>query len=326
VQGFQAEDGSATVENVDGHSELGARSLAIRCDGTSGPARVATPTFIPPEALAMKYTLLASPTLYPGQTVRASVTADEANAAPVTFQLRLRHYDGGDRLAPEYGPDAAIAPGDRCELTWRMPDTGGQPIAEIGLEVRGDNGGNGTVYLDHLTWDDAPEVRLGRPEDGGTMWRRAWIDGVDQFEGRWPEPYRIVQNHGTGLISQGTQEWTDYHVSAPITIHLAKSGGIAARVGGLRRYYALLLCDDGMARLVKALDVDTVLAERAFQWDVRRPYDLSLEVTGNRIVATMDGAQMFDVTDDDRPLLHGGVGLVVTEGCLSSEVVSVRPV
>ncbi len=326
VQGFQAEDGSATIENVAGHSELGERSLAIRFDGGSQPARVATPTFIPPEALAMKYTLLASPTLYPGQTVRASVTADEDNAGPISVQLSLRHYDGDDQLAPEYGPDAAIAPGDRCDLTWRVPDTGGQPVAEVGMEVRGGNGSDGTVYLDYLTWDGAPDVQLGRPEGGGTMWRRAWIDGVDQFEGRWPEPYRIVQNHGTGLISQGTQEWTDYRVTAPVTVHLAQAAGLAARVGGLRRYYALMLCDDGTARLVKALDGDTVLAETAFPWDVRRVYDLSLEVTGNRIVASIDGNQVFDVTDDDRPLLHGGIGLIVTEGCLSSDAVSVRPV
>ncbi|HYH11523.1 MAG TPA: ADP-ribosylglycohydrolase family protein, partial [Thermomicrobiales bacterium] len=121
VQGFQVSDGSATIENVTGHSALGERSLAIRPDSTS-PIRVTTPTFIPPEAIGMRgYTLLASPTLYPGQTVHASITADEANVAPATVQLVLRRYNGNDELVPVYGPDATIAGGDRCDLTWGVP-------------------------------------------------------------------------------------------------------------------------------------------------------------------------------------------------------------
>lgn len=326
VQGFQAENGSATVENVAGHSEPGERSLAIHVDGASGPvARVSTSTFIPPEALTMKYTLLASPTLYPGQTVRARVSADAGNPEPVTAQLFLRHYDAADQLVPGSGPDAVLAPGDPCELTWRIPEIGGQPVAQIGLEVRAGNGSSGTVYLDYLTWDGMPDVRLERPEGRGTMWRRAWVDGVDQFEGRWPEPYRIVQNHGTGLLIQGTQDWTDYRVSAPVTVHLAKASGIAARVGGLRRYYALVLCDDGKARLIKALDGDTILGEIDFPWEVRRPYHLSLTVTDDRIEASIDDTSLFDLVDQDRPLLAGGIGLICEEGCLASEAVIIRP-
>lgn len=326
VQGFHAENDQVTVENVVGHSERGERSLAIGYgDASDTPWRVSTPTFIPPEAFTMHYTLLASPTLYPGQTVRARVTADGNNAQPVTAHLFIRHYDGSDHLAARYGPDATIAAGDSYDYTWRVPETGGQPIAQIGLEVRSSNHSNGTLYLDYMTWDGAPDMRLGRPEGRGTMWRRAWVNGVDQFEGRWPEPYRIVQNHGTGLLMQGTQDWTDYQVDAPVTVHLAKASGIAACVGGLRRYYALLLCNDGKARLVKALDGNTVLAETDFPWEVRRPYQLSLVVTGNRIEASIDGEVLFDVTDEEHPLLGGGIGLICEEGCLSSDAVTVRP-
>ncbi len=326
VQGFQVVDGSATIENVAGHSESGSRSLAITLDGAAAtPARITTPTFIPPEAIDMRgYTLIASPTLYPGQTVRASVSADN-NTGPVTVRLILRHYNGEDRLTPAFGPEAAIAPGDRCDLTWRIPPFDGQPIAEIGLDVRDDDGTPGTVYLDLLTWDGLPDVCFGRPRDRGTMWRRAWVNGTDHDGSRWPEPSSVIQNHGTGLIAQGTQEWTDYRVSAPVTVHLARRAGIAARVGGLRRYYALLLCDDGMVRLVKARDGDTVLAKAEFPWQERRPYDLSLVVTGNRIEAAIDGTPLFDVVDRERPLASGGIGLVCDEGHVSSDVVTVSP-
>src|SRR5215213_964099 len=67
VQGFQPEDsietrGTLAVENVAGHSERGARSLAMRYRGLAlgRVARAATPTFMPPEATNIgHYTLLA---------------------------------------------------------------------------------------------------------------------------------------------------------------------------------------------------------------------------------------------------------------------------
>jgi hypothetical protein len=93
----------------------------------------------------------------------------------------------------------------------------------------------------------------------------------------------------------------------------------------MRRWYALLLCDDGMARLVKDREALTVLAERPFPVELDRPYRLSLAVKGNRIAGEIDGEQVAEVLDDDEPLLAGGVGLIVTEGTLSSGAVRVEP-
>lgn len=80
---------------------------------------------------------------------------------------------------------------------------------------------------------------------------------------------------------QGTREWLDYQVNADITPHLVKPCGISARVQGMRRYYALLLCHDGKARLVKALDGFTVLGERDFPWEYGCSYGLELQVQGS---------------------------------------------
>src|SRR3712207_2090984 len=60
VQGFQPDEsidsrGTVALENVEGHSQQGRRSLAIRYSHVAPGrvARVATPTFIPPEAISM---------------------------------------------------------------------------------------------------------------------------------------------------------------------------------------------------------------------------------------------------------------------------------
>jgi hypothetical protein len=296
------------------------------------PARVATATFIPPEAIDMPgYELLASPTLYPGQTVRAGVAADGGNGTPVTCRLYIRAYGAGDELFRAHGPAAVLEPGAAHEFEWRIGATGGAPtgtlgpIAEIGVEVSSERRADGTVYLDCLTWDGAPDVVLGRPSTGGTMWRRAWVNGVDEYNPRYPETYRLVQNAGTGLLMQGTREWTDYRVSADVTPHMVKAAGIAARVQGLRRYYALLLCKDDKVRLVKALDGDAVLAETDFSWAFDETHELSIEVAGTHLRAWIDGEPLFDVDDADCPLTAGGIALVCAEGRTATDAVTVRP-
>ncbi|MEJ5311090.1 MAG: ADP-ribosylglycohydrolase family protein [Anaerolineae bacterium] len=336
VQGWLPEDsvesrGTLTLENVAGHSLRGTRSLALRYHGvaTGRPARAATATFTPPDAARMPgYGLLASPTLYSGQTVRARMSADDSNPAPVTCGLYLRVYGAEDRLIRLAGPHVTLAPGAVQEFVWRVPDTAGDPIAEIGIEIGSVKRADGVVYLDYLTWDGAPDVTLTRPGHTGTMWQRAWVNGVDHVQ-HWGETYRLIQNEGVGLLMQGTREWTDYRVTADVTPHLVRSAGIAARVQGMRRYYALLLCHDGVdvpskARLLKMFDTPQVLAEVDFPWTFGKTYTLSLEAGGPTLRAWIDGALLFTATDT-QPLGGGAIALVCEEGRTATNVVRVQP-
>jgi ADP-ribosylglycohydrolase len=333
VQGFRVEDspecrGAATIENVSGHSRLGSRSLALhyRHLAPGRLARVSSATFAPLEALAMPgYTMMAAPTLYPGQMVRARVEAAAGNAGPVRCGLYIGVYGPEDQLIVTPGPSIDLVAGASHEYGWEVPDSGGWPIAQVGIVLTGEGGGQGTVYLDYLTWDGAPSVVFTRPEGKGLAWRRAWVDGVDQADLRWSEPFRLAQNHGRGLLLTGTRDWADYCVAADVTPHLARAAGIAARVQGMERYYALLLCEGGKARLVKALDGETVLAEADFAWELGHTYDLSLSVCGNHLAAQIDGRLLFEVQGDKSPLLGGGVALVCEEGRTATQAVTVRP-
>jgi ADP-ribosylglycohydrolase len=329
VQGFRPEGAAIAVENVEGHSESGRRSLAVRYRHLAPGlvARATTPTFIPPEAKDLEgYGILASPTLYPGQTVRARVFANEDNREPVTCRFVVRVYGAGDELEEIHGPEALLGAGEGHTFTWRVPDTGGQPVASIGIEMTSDTATTGTVHLDYLTWDGAPEVAFVRPGVDGSMWRRAWVKGVDHLGSNPSEPYRVIQNQGTGLLIQGSREWTDYEVEAAITPHMVASAGLGARVQGMRRYYALLLCRDGKARLVKELDGATVLAEKDFSWNFGETNEMTLHVVGNCLRASIGGQEVFDVEDPERPLEGGGVALICEEGCAASGTVRVRPV
>jgi ADP-ribosylglycohydrolase len=334
VQGFQAEqsqEGSNTLvlENVAGHSAAGTRSLALRYRhlALGRPARVSTATFTPPSTRGVAYSLIASPTLYAGQSIRARLSADEAQE-PVSCRLYLNVYSGQDQLTRLYAPTTTLQPGGSHVLSWAVPDTGGQPIAAVGLEFGSSSGAraDGCVYLDYLTWEGTPRTTLGRPSDGGSMWVQAWTNGLDHFgRPRGDEVYRLVQDRGTGLAIQGTREWQDYSVSAQVTPHMATMAGLCARVQGMMRYYALVLCQDNFVRLIKVLDGTQILTEAAMTVKWETTYALRLEVIGTRLLASIDGEPFFTVEDTHQPLISGAVAMLCQEGRAAVGAVTVEP-
>ncbi|MCC7494549.1 MAG: ADP-ribosylglycohydrolase family protein [Fimbriimonadaceae bacterium] len=325
VQGFQPEDspaGRGTVKVVNKLVE-GRPLLALKVRGLAPgrPARVATATFVPPSAMKMAgYGVLASPTLYPGQTVTAAIAAPASNPQPLTVGLQLRHYETGDRLAICRATPVELLPGASVELAWRVPDLGGRPIAEIGLEMASTVPASGTVLLDWLTWSGTPEVTL-RPVADCPAATAAWINGLDH-SGELP---RLVQNEGLGLLLQGTREWTDYRASTTITPHLCGCCGLAVRAQGMRRWYALLLDPTaGEVRLEKCLHDRHVLARQPLELPYDQPYQLTLEVSGNRLRGTVNGDTVL-CASELLPLTGGAVAVILEEGRAAADAVRVEP-
>lgn len=352
VQGFVSEDsiparGVIRLENVEGHSASGSRSLALHYQGLAPGrvGRVETPTFIPSREIARYferrgYRLLASPTLHAGQTIRARVVASAENEEAVQVCLYIKRYNEKDELTTLCSDPIFAAAGSETEITWRVPDTHCYPIAFVGVQVQGQNGQAGTLYLDYLTWDGIPTMVLDRPVErernrltsvaGPSLWKMAWVDGLDSRErladlDYWPEPYRLIQNKGRGLLMQGTSDWVDYQVTARMTPHLCEAGGLAVRVQGLMRYYALLLGQE-TTQLIRAFEgKDIVLAEVAGGWQWGQTYELTVQVRGNHLTALINGEMVLAAEDPDHAYEGGGIGLVAQVGRIGCHHVEVRP-
>ncbi len=336
LQGFCPKSGSPAhlhpveIGNVAGHSRSGERSLAIsfRRLAPGRVARVATPTFFDKDVFTMPiYQLLACPTLYAGQTVECRLEAGHGGGK-VAVRLYASVYDERDELRQIHSDAQEMVPGQEAHLAWRVPDTGAYAIFEIGLEIEAADplGVDGVIYLDYLTWSGAPEIVLKRPDNNlSTMWKHAWVNNASQFQTRW-EGLRVSNGEGTGFVAQGTRDWKNYRVSSRIIPLLADAWGLAARLQGRERYYALMFdkVDGGRIKLIKRDHEETILASRRFSWQLDQPYDVELQVSGNEIEAYVAGNKIFAVSDaDGSPLSGGGVGLVVDTGSICTQAVRI---
>ncbi|MCO6048228.1 ADP-ribosylglycohydrolase family protein [Mesorhizobium sp. RP14(2022)] len=283
-----------------------------------------TPTFSPPEVLAMRtYDLMASPLVYPGQTVRARVIAPDTNKGTIEAGLFLRAYNGSDSLNDVEGEAVALAPGQETVLEWRVPEQDGQPIAEIGIAISTTGKrADGTLLIDYLRWDGAPDFTLKRPAGDGDFWRMAWVNGVSFFSKRFPASFRISQSRDEGLVSHGTRQWTDYSVETGVTVHLGNYGGIALRVQGLKRYYAVRMTRDNKLEIVRVRDDETkVLASTSFELTFEHQIPVKARIAGDTITATV-GDTRIEASDASAHAFHnGGIGLLVHEGALSANTI-----
>jgi ADP-ribosylglycohydrolase len=329
VQGFRPDGGAgAALDIVNEPFELG-RALTLRYAGLGAePCAALTPAFASPDVTRMRtYDLMATPLVYPGQILSARVIADRRNRSGVAVALRVLIYGRDDELTAIDGERIALAPGAETALSWRLPDTGGQPIQSFGLALASASGDeDGAVVLDHLRWDGPPDVRLRRPDEPSDFWRRAWVNGVSFLSRNFPQAFRISQDRGEGMIIHGGRQWTDYRVETALTVHLAQYAGVGIRVQGLRRYYAALLVRPGLLRLVRAYDDSVViLAETPFEWSFETPYEIAAEVVGRAIAVSVGGRTLAAHDDNLRALDDGGVALIINAGACSSDEVRVSP-
>ena len=161
-------------------------------------------------------------------------------------------------------------------------------------------------------------------EKVAVMWRKSWIKACDHWTDRsWEPAFKISNNKGRGLILTGSSEWCDYSVSSEINFYLGKSGGVAARVQGLQRYYALELVNDGTLRLVKVQDGISVLCQCSYSFELNRSYKFEIIVSGSIIKGKINSALMLEYEDQTKPLLSGAIGLIVESGTIFSDVVEV---
>lgn len=356
VQGFVLDTrpdalGTGTIANVSGHSRLGHRSLAFKLEALAAPRvfRAVTATFVPPEALVQSgYQLLASPTLYPGHTVEADLSADPLNQHAVTATIFLEHYSEDGKLALLRGPAISLIPARNESLSWTLPPETPYPIARIGFELRAKQRVDGVIYLDRLDWCGVPAFEFGAHTPSVGIACRTWTHNLNEFRAggeldqrlrsrkaprSWfPQPdgvtegyLSVASNDGWRMASLGGgEDWDNYRLSTVVNVVKADAWGVAVAHRGLLRYLAAEFSADGSAELVQHEFKPTVLARSNYAWTEGR--DCGIEIT-------LQGTQVR-VTADDRPILEaklshsvaGGIALLARRGHATFRRITLAPV
>ncbi len=327
TQGFVSDTapdarGAAAVSNTSGR-------LTIKLDrlGVGRVGRVMTMTYPLPSlnAGAGGYAVTACPTLSPGHRVTAMLCADARNPSPVGVRLCATHLLDKTSVTRIVGERQPLEPGREVELSWTIPDVGGLPITQIGLEIDGPVGSGGVIHLDSLHWDGAPRVTLRRvgPDRLHTL---PWVPACVVFP--WAkEDFAISCSSGAGMLIHGTADWRDYRIATTLSSKLGKAFGLAIRVQGLQRYHALLQRDDQTLALVRVLDgIETVLASTTMVWkndDPAKPW--SLTARGNELLGIVDGVELR-ANDPTGALASGAMALVVHTGHVAATAVNIEPV
>ena len=112
---------------------------------------------------------------------------------------------------------------------------------------------------------------------------------------------------------QGVRDWRDILVSADVCCHLGVCAGLAVRVQGMRRYYALILHRSGEVQITKVIGDETVLARhRICTGNWGRLISCNCVYAGTHLIACVDGKEVLAAFDE--ALSSGGMALVIEEG------------
>jgi len=324
VQGFQVDREPRHLQAITALRNAGA-GLVIAyqrlAPGRRGRLRVQT--CFPPEPSGVRGTsyfeVLASPTLYGTQMVRALVECG-AGAQP-HWRFFVRHYRGDGSLGTRYAEPAVLQPGAN-RLCWRVPGCGGLPIHELGIELTAARRLDGELTLRHLDWHGAPECFvMGRADElspeltpwtTDTPWLKAFLSSARNLAPDYTTTFSISHPGDNGVLTIGTRDWEDYTVSSELTLVHQRTAGLVARARGHRRYYAAVLCA-GEARLLKRRDgALRVLASRAFEPPPDAALAVSLSVAGDDLRFTAAGRVLLTARDGE--YRSGGAGFLVEEG------------
>ncbi len=204
-------------------------------------------------------------------------------------RLRLR-LSGGNLIATVDGQPVA-----------QLADEHARGWGQIGLHVE-----HGSALFDDvevLSWEGLP-----RPVGAEGPW--AWQVDHGKCDSAGPDALRL-EPHGFARVISGWSGGYDMVASAQVQLGRSQEAGLLLRYQSPRDYYALSVKRAGRALVLRLVrnrrGEQEVLAQRPLPGDAGQWRQLTATLQGERIVASVNGAQQFRVAD--AALGQGRMGL-----------------
>lgn len=339
VQGFQAcplHDGIQAIKSIGNGNVIGTQNgLLVEFDSLApgAEASVSVPTFIDPMPTGRSGTsyfeVIASPSLYGTQTVRAHIECRDLMNPEV--RPYIYYFDETENLKMSPGDWSQLNSGENS-IIWEVPNTGGRPVHRFGFEFRSASRLNGSVCITDVDWSGAPknlEFGLSRsitpgltPWDYATFWSRSFVSSAKHFATDIYHTFALSHPDDNGVITTGGRDWVDYNVSSTLIMELHKAVGLVARTRGHRRYYAAVL-QDGKAQIIRKFDKDvSVLASVPYSFVPEAPLNVEFRVNGDILEFWIEGKRI--ITAASNTFASGGAGFLIEEGCVPARGFSVK--
>ena len=299
--------------------------------GTKG--MISVQTFIDPEPTGQKGTsyfeVIASPTLYPTQKIKAEVRAYQDANPDLSFFVD--YYDENDAIRTIKGTPFILTQGVN-DITWEIPDTQGHPIYRLGIELTSDSRLDGDITLLSLDWKGAPECFvMGRsmelspsltPWTTTTTWMKSFVSSAQNFTPDYTTTFSISHPRDNGVVTIGTREWRNYSVESTITLAQQRAAGLVARSRGHRRYYAAVLTE-GKVAIIKCRDSEvTQLVAIPFDYSIDAMYPMQFRVVEDSLSLWISGNEVASAIDSE--FTSGGAGFLVDEGAILADGFGVK--
>ena len=337
---------STIVQNTEYESSIGKRALEIKFDRVAPGvcSEAVVDTFFPQELYELtgsarerffqSYNFISCPLLYSGQNIESEIIFKSNSQKPITVTCFINVFGEEDNYERINSESVVLFPDKSQKLKWKIPSTEGNPITQVGFSIESDEANSGSLILNYLTFTGEPNCKFSKPKHIGKhkrgikfsnakMWKASWVDALDKWDSG-ERTFRVCKDSGRGMLITGTDLWKNYKVTSDIAIQRVKTGGLAARVQGLNRYYGLVINASNKLQLIKVINEPKVLKEIDFDLEYYKDYKLSLKVEDNKLSGYLDNKVVLEFTDSSDVLENGAMGLIVEDGTMVTDEVIVE--
>lgn len=277
--------------------------------------RVFLETYYPEKRLNSSYYAAGfSPTLYPGQTLRARLYLPDE--APAQLSAALFTLDGNTQ-AVHQGKGLVLSPGQWHSLSWQIPALNNACLTQAGVSFRnlGPETWKGEFWLDDFDWGGRPcfsqDYSQAKSEYGAlSQW--TYLRGYWRLEdggcvGSGPEISELYS---------GDPAWRDITITARLRAVRGEYHQINLRVQGALRSYAVGFAPGGQVQICKKVDgIYQIVRSADWAWEHGRSYRLQVNASGPNLKVSVDGVHLMSWQDQDRPYLTGQIGFSNYPGC-----------
>lgn len=267
-----------------------------------------------------RYDPAFSPIAYPGQMIHGS-TMLPAYCKEEVFVSLYAHEMRGDKVYQ--GESIRLESEKWHTLAYQIPAMEGGLIDEIGfcVHVGGQRGAEKkiTVLIDDLYVDGTPDYSILMSCENKERWTLIHneISQFTKLKGLFYLENKQLHLSASDFaeVYTGHHDWTDYQAEFTITPVVGEKHLVNVRVQGAIRSYAAGFLPNGKIGILKHFPEGyRLLVQKDFEWKNKKEYTVGVTAIGNKLIVSIDGLELLEYQDMEKPYMHGAIGITELEG------------